>query len=578
YRRLGGSCTDSSGTQEHGGATAQLLRAFSKTEAAISTSEASDLLKTATEAAETMGREGGGGEKLNETETWGAFCIACVLLVTQKHRKLHPLPSKCHQRRCAEKSGGSGARNTCKYDVFLGGSCNPTSWRKDIVIPRLLKEGISFYNPQVDHWSPELIDIEEEAKQAASTLLYVIDDQTRAVSSMVEVANFVGSGRDVLVVVSDIQGESPVISGDVLTPREVKDLNRGREFVRTVSETAGNLVESSVHRAVSSLLDPSSWGQSVSEVDTSTSSSDTCCGKPLGDTLTQRLRLLRQVHTMYDTDRRGQLTEHETERALEAVECSQEMVHAVLSEAPQWSLGKRDRITFEVFVVLYAEAWYWSVVGGVGERGRSLVDRTSSYLRGGLQKLTGWLWMSSPSSLPPPLTPSLRPHPTSCDVYLGGSCGATSWRADDVIPILRQYGVTFFNPQIADWNVSLIPVEQRAREQCSVLLYVIGGDTLSVGSMAEVAYYIGQERKMALVLSDIPTSPHLTTPERDLQLSERAVRDYNRGRAYLANMAHKKHVHLYSNSADAALCAVYLVKGFEIPTTQNSIPLWGTSV
>ena len=78
---------------------------------------------------------------------------------------------------------------------------------------------------------------------------------------------------------------------------------------------------------------------------------------------------------------------------------------------------------------------------------------------------TGWLWTSSPSSLPPPLTPSLRPHPTSCDVYLGGSCGATSWRADDVIPILRQYGVTFFNPQIADWNVSLIPVEQRAREQ-----------------------------------------------------------------------------------------------------------------
>ena len=90
------------------------------------------------------------------------------------------------------------------------------------------------------------------------TLLYVIDDQTRAVSSMVEVANFVGSGRDVLVVVSDIRGESPVISGDILTPREVEDLNRGRAFVRTVSEAAGNLVESSVRRAVSSLLDVSS--------------------------------------------------------------------------------------------------------------------------------------------------------------------------------------------------------------------------------------------------------------------------------------------------------------------------------
>ena len=64
-----------------------------------------------------------------------------------------------------------------------------------------------------------------------------------------------------------------------------------------------------------------------------------------------------------------------------------------------------------------------------------------------------------------------------------------------------------------------------ASSQCSVLLYVIGGDTLSVGSMAEVAYYIGQERKMALVLSDIPTSPHLTTPERDLQVSDLYIAD-----------------------------------------------------
>ena len=93
----------------------------------------------------------------------------------------------------------------------------------------------------------------------------------------------------------------------------------------------------------------------------------------------------------------------QTERALEAVECSQEMVHAVLLEALQWSLGKRDGITFDVFVVLYAEAWYWSVVGGrgEGERGRGLVDRTSSYLRGGLQKLTGAFTETSPAALAP---------------------------------------------------------------------------------------------------------------------------------------------------------------------------------
>ena len=31
--------------------------------------------------------------------------------------------------------------------VFLGGSCNPTTWRKDIVIPFLKKHAITFYNP-----------------------------------------------------------------------------------------------------------------------------------------------------------------------------------------------------------------------------------------------------------------------------------------------------------------------------------------------------------------------------------------------------------------------------------------------
>ena len=43
--------------------------------------------------------------------------------------------------------------------------------------------------------------------------------------------------------------------------------------------------------------------------------------------------------------------------------------------------------------------------------------------------------------------------------------------------------------------------------QCSVLLFVIGGDTLSVASMVEAAYYMGQSRKLVLVLSDIPQPP-----------------------------------------------------------------------
>jgi hypothetical protein len=70
-----------------------------------------------------------------------------------------------------EPSSGSG--------VFLGGSCNPTTWRADLAIPKFKEHDIKFYNPQVDDWSPELVAIEAKAKDEASILLFFIDDKTR---------------------------------------------------------------------------------------------------------------------------------------------------------------------------------------------------------------------------------------------------------------------------------------------------------------------------------------------------------------------------------------------------------------
>lgn len=34
-------------------------------------------------------------------------------------------------------------------EVFLGGSCNPTTWRADVAIPKLNELGITFYNPVI---------------------------------------------------------------------------------------------------------------------------------------------------------------------------------------------------------------------------------------------------------------------------------------------------------------------------------------------------------------------------------------------------------------------------------------------
>lgn len=120
-------------------------------------------------------------------------------------------------------------------DVFLGGSCNPTTWRADIAIPVLGRAGVSFYNPQTEDWSPELVQAEARAKAAAGTCLFVIDAQTRAIASMLEAAELIGDGRDVALVVQDMPDGTEVDS-TVITGRELKDLNRARAYLRDIAD------------------------------------------------------------------------------------------------------------------------------------------------------------------------------------------------------------------------------------------------------------------------------------------------------------------------------------------------------
>jgi hypothetical protein len=89
--------------------------------------------------------------------------------------------------------------------VFLGGSCNPTTWRQDIAIPAFEAAGVTFYNPQVASWSPELVAQEAAAKADAAILLFVVCARTRGVASMIEVAELVARNRDVVVVIQDIE-------------------------------------------------------------------------------------------------------------------------------------------------------------------------------------------------------------------------------------------------------------------------------------------------------------------------------------------------------------------------------------
>lgn len=101
----------------------------------------------------------------------------------------------------SSSGGGSNSGFGDGPEVFLGGSCNPTTWRADVAIPTLNKLGISFYNPQVSDWTPDLIELEHRAKEKARVLFFVMDSETRATAGAIEAAHIAGLNTKQLVLV-----------------------------------------------------------------------------------------------------------------------------------------------------------------------------------------------------------------------------------------------------------------------------------------------------------------------------------------------------------------------------------------
>lgn len=87
------------------------------------------------------------------------------------------------------------------YDVFLGGSCGNTVWRREIVIPYLKKRSITYYDPQRPVWNENLIYEEALAKENSKLFLFVLDPGTINATSFLEIAYFAARKAPRLVVV-----------------------------------------------------------------------------------------------------------------------------------------------------------------------------------------------------------------------------------------------------------------------------------------------------------------------------------------------------------------------------------------
>lgn len=141
-------------------------------------------------------------------------------------------------------------RHQMKNQVFLGGACAPTTWRKDIAIPMLKEAGCDYFDPVVTDWDESCVAREAEAKLESYVLLFVFDPAVRALASLIEAMEFMHAGRQKVVLVSGYMQQDTEIAGQTLQGMETMDINRARNDLFQFATAKGVPVLRNVKGAV----------------------------------------------------------------------------------------------------------------------------------------------------------------------------------------------------------------------------------------------------------------------------------------------------------------------------------------
>lgn len=117
--------------------------------------------------------------------------------------------------------------------VFLGGTCNGTTWR-DELIKEFEQFGVEYFNPVVEDWTPECQAIEEDEKNnKCDCHLYVITKEMLGTYSIAEIINSawqsVVYGTHVNYVVFAILNEG------TWQPHEVKSFDAIMNMVKNIA-------------------------------------------------------------------------------------------------------------------------------------------------------------------------------------------------------------------------------------------------------------------------------------------------------------------------------------------------------
>jgi len=80
------------------------------------------------------------------------------------------------------------ANNKKRTSLFLGGTCNESTWRKRL-IEKLDVDKVDYFDPVVDDWTPDDMDEEIKQRKICDYVLYVITPKMTGVYSIAEVVD-----------------------------------------------------------------------------------------------------------------------------------------------------------------------------------------------------------------------------------------------------------------------------------------------------------------------------------------------------------------------------------------------------
>lgn len=111
--------------------------------------------------------------------------------------------------------------------VFLGGTCNNSSWREDLI--PMLK--INHFNPVVDDWTEECMKEEIKQRQICDFCLYVITPKMTGVYSIAEVVDDSNKrpSKTILCVLAEDYQDGSIIQ---FSKSQMKSLNQVGEMVK----------------------------------------------------------------------------------------------------------------------------------------------------------------------------------------------------------------------------------------------------------------------------------------------------------------------------------------------------------